>query len=148
MAENLQRQTQNKPRLPFSVTLLALGVLIVAGIHLLRLFQTLQNWDFLAELPGAPPIYLALTGLVWAAAGFPLGITLWRGNPPALRSVRFIAVAYIIYDWLNRFFAAFLSGSLATGFAWGFSALLTVILLVWVFWTVSRPRVQAYFRRD
>jgi hypothetical protein len=128
--------------------LLAIGVLTIAGIHLIRLFQTIQNWDFLAELPGVPPVYLALTGLAWVVAGFPLCVLLWRGDPIALPAVRFITAAYIIYDWFNRLFAAYRSDSLATGFAWGFSALITVILLVWVYWIVSRPRVKAYFRRD
>lgn len=148
MAHNPDRPAQKRPRRPFSVTLLAIGVLTIAGIHLIRLFQTIQNWDFLAELPGVPPLYLALTGLAWAVVGFPLGILLWRGEPPALPTVRFMTAVYILYDWFNRLFTAYRSGNLAIGYAWGFSALITVILLVWVYWTISRPRVKAYFRRD
>jgi hypothetical protein len=148
LAQNPERPPKERRCRPFSVTLLAIGVLTIAGIHLIRLLQTIQNWDFLAGLPGVPPLYMALTGLVWAAVGFPLGISLWRGASHALPAVRLMTAAYIIYDWFNRSFAAYRSGSLAASFAWGFSALLTVILLVCVLWITSRPRVKAYFRRD
>jgi hypothetical protein len=148
LTRNPDHPAKKRRSRPFSVTLLAIGVLTIAGIHLIRLYQTIQNWDFLAGLPGVPPVYLALSGLVWAVVGFPLGISLWRGDPTTLPAVRFITAAYIIYDWFNRLFAAYRSSSLSTGFAWEFSALITVILLVWVYWIVSRPRVKAYFRRD
>jgi len=128
--------------------LLAMGVITIAGIHLIRLIQTIRNWDFLAELPGVPLVFLAISGLLWAAIGFPLGVALWQGDPRALGSVRTITVTYIIYDWSSRILAAFRSGNLAAGYSWGFSALLTVILLVWVFWILSRPEVKSFFRRD
>ncbi len=138
-----------RPRRPFSVTMLAVGVLTIAGIHLIRLLQAIQNWGFLAELPGVSPLYLALTGFFWAAAGIPLGLALLLGLPAAPAVARLMAAVYTIYYWSNRLFAAYTAGSFqASGFAWGFAALLTVLFLGWVLWILSRPRIKAYFRRN
>jgi hypothetical protein len=129
--------------------MLAVGVLTIAGIHLIRLLQAIQNWGFLAELPGVSPLYLALTGFFWATAGFPLGLALLLGLPGAPAATRLMAAVYTIYYWSNHLFAALLSGSFqASGFAWGFAALLTVLSLGLVLWILSRPRVKAYFRRN
>ena len=150
MKQNLELPSQTeRPRRPFSVTLLALGVLTIAGIHLIRLLQAIQNWDFLAELPGVSPLYLALTGLFWAAAGLALGLALLSGAPAAPAAARLMAAVYTVYYWSNRFFAAYTAGSIqAAGFAWGFAALLTVFFLGLVMWILSRPRAKAYFRRN
>jgi hypothetical protein len=149
LKQHLGQPLQDKrPRRPFSVTLLAVGVLTIAGIHLIRLLQAIQNWGFLAELPGVSPLYLALTGLFWAAAGFPLGLALLLGLPAAPAAARLMAAVYTIYYWSNRLFAAYRAGSFQTpGFAWGFAAILTVLSLVLVFWILSRPKAQAFFRR-
>ena len=149
MKHNLASPSQKKrPHRPFSVTLLAVGVLTTAGIHLIRLLQAIQNWDFLAELPGVSPLYLALTGFFWAAAGFPLGLALLYGAPGAPAVARLMAAVYTIYYWSGRFLAAYAAGSIqAAGFAWGFAALLTVIFLGLFYWILSRPKAKAYFRR-
>jgi hypothetical protein len=143
-----QPYQEKRSRRPFSVTLLAVGVLTITGIHLIRLLQAIQNWEFLAELPGVSPLYLALTGFFWAAVGFPLGLALLLGSPAAPAAARLMAAVYTIYYWSNRLFAAYRAGGFqASGFAWGFAAILTVLSLVWVLWILSRPLVQAYFRR-
>lgn len=149
MKHNLAPPSKKKrPRRPFSVTLLAVGVLTTAGIHLIRLLQAIQNWDFLADLPGVSPLYLALTGLFWAAAGFPLGLALLYGLPVAPTATRLMAAVYTIYYWSGRFLAAYTAGSIhKAGVAWGFAALLTVIFLGLFYWILSRPKAKVYFRR-
>jgi hypothetical protein len=140
---------KKRPRRPFSVTMLAVGVLTIAGVHLIRLFQAINNWGFLAELPGVSPLYLALTGFFWAAAGFPLGLALLLGLAAAPAAARLLAAVYTIYYWSNRLIAAFTAGSIqASGTAWGFAIILTVLFLGSVLWILSRPNVKAYFRRD
>jgi hypothetical protein len=144
-----QSSREKCPRRPISVTMLAVGVLTIAGIHLIRLLQAIQNWAFLAELPGVSPLYLALTGFFWAAAGFPLGLALLLGIPAAPAAARLMAAVYTIYYWSNRLFAAYTAGRFPSpGFAWGFALLLTVLFLGLVLWILSRPGVKAYFRRD
>lgn len=128
--------------------MLAVGVLTIAGIHLVRLLQAIQNWGFLAELPGVSPFYLALTGFFWAATCFPLGLALLFGLPAAPAATRLMAAVYTIYYWSNRLFAAFTAGGLqASGFAWGFALILTILVLGLVLLILSRPMVKAYFRR-
>ena len=54
---------QQLKKRPFLVTLLAVLVLIISCINLIRLIEAIRMWDFLASLPGVPPLYIALTGL-------------------------------------------------------------------------------------
>jgi hypothetical protein len=137
-----------KRKRPFSVTLLAIGVLSIAGLHLIRFMQALQQWQFLESLPGVSPLYLAVTGFVWAAAGLFLVISLWLGARPAPRATLAAAAAYALYNWADRIFAANVSLSVYEGFAWPFRLAGTFVLLGLVFWILSRPAARTFFRSD
>ncbi len=139
------------PSRPFSVTLLALGVLIIAGLNLTRLILTVRQWAFLSSLPGVSPIYLALTGFIWALTGLPLVWGLWRGLPWAPRLAQALALTYAAYYWLDHIFLAERlagQGNAASGFLplnWPFAAAITAILMVFVSWTLSRPKTKDFF---
>lgn len=127
---------------PFLVTLVAILVLTITGIHLVRLIQTLSWWDFLSNLPRVSPVYLALSGLLWTLAGFPIFIGLWLGWPGLPKATRLLALAYALYVWLDRLFMANRENIMVN---WPFAAGMTTLLLLIVFWTFSRPPVKAYF---
>jgi hypothetical protein len=117
-------------------------VLILASIYTIRFLQTLAWWDFLTELPRVSPLYLALSGLIWALIGLPLSWGLWRGSAPAAMGSRFIAPAYAVFYWFERLFIT-RAGSNFTN--WPFAAGMTVLLLAFVFWTLSRPQSRRFF---
>lgn len=127
---------------PFGVTLLAALVLSIAGLHLIRFIQALKTWDFLAGLPGVSPLYLALSGLVVALVGFPLAWGLWRGMAWAARFTRIAALVYILQSWFDR---TFLAQEAFQRTNWPFALAATFLLLVWVFFILSRPQAKAFF---
>lgn len=134
--------SNHKPPRPLSVTLLALGVLSIAGLNLLRLVDALRLWDFLSKLLPIPPLYLALTGLGASGFGLVLAWGLWRAKRWAPSFTRLAALAYAIYYWLDRLV---LSNADSRRANQPFAAGATVILLALVFWILSRPKAKAFF---
>lgn len=135
---------QKSPR-PLSVTLLALWVLSVAGLNLLRLVNAVTLWDFLSKLLPFSPLYLALTGLIGGGVGLILAWGLWKGRGWAPRFTRLASLAYVVYYWLDRLL---LSNTDSRRSNLPFSAGATLVLLVLVFWILSRPRAKAFFGDD
>ncbi|HEX7974228.1 MAG TPA: hypothetical protein VF498_07455 [Anaerolineales bacterium] len=127
---------------PFRVTLLALGVLSIAALHLLRLGQAVQEWIFLSGLLPISPLYLALSGLAWGLVGLALASGLWLGKHWAPRLTRLAVPAYGLYYWLDRLL-------LVNPVVWRtnlpFTAAATLALLVVIFWILSGRKVKAFF---
>jgi hypothetical protein len=134
-----------KPPRLVGVTLITLGVLTIACLNLLRLVLSLKEWQFLSSVESVSPLYQALTGLLWAASGFVLFWGLWRRKPWAPRAARWGALLYALYYWLDRLV---LSGWLKSGQPPAnlvFALSLTLILLAFVFWTLSRPKIKVIY---
>jgi hypothetical protein len=127
---------------PFLVTLPTALVLIMTSANLMRFAGSLSQWEFLSTLPRMSPVYLAVSGLIWTLVGLPLMWGLWRGHPQAPKATRIIALAYTAYYWLDR---ALLQSDPPNRSNWVFMAGLTILLLVAVFWTFSRPAAKAFF---
>jgi hypothetical protein len=131
-----------KRKRPFGVTLTALGVLIIAVLNLLRAFQALQEWGFLAHTLFISPLYLALSGLFWGGIGGVLFWALWRGLHWAPAFARLAITAYFVYYWVEWLWAAEQGWR---GSNWPFMIILTVILLVYIYWIFSRKRTREFF---
>jgi hypothetical protein len=129
---------------PGSVTLLALGVLMIGGMNFLRFVEAIRQWEFLETLLSISPAYLALSGLVWSAAGLALGWGVWRGLEWARRAALPVALAYSAYYWIDRLVIS----SEGAGTNWPFSIGLNLILLIWLAWILRRKRVQAFFDNE
>jgi hypothetical protein len=137
---------------PWSVTWLALGVLIIAVIDLIRFVLSIRYWFFLSSMSGISPIYLALTGFIWSAAGLFVFLGLWRAKTWAPKLMQAVALTYALYYWLDHIFLMEHSVSGATGAIrvllpsnWRFSAGVTVVSLAYMVWTLSRSKVKTYF---
>ena len=126
---------------PVSVTLLAFGVLTIAGLNLIRLFQAIAQRQFIAALVPGLPFYQAGSGMMWGACGLALAWGLWQGRAWAGRTVIWAALAYLLYDWLDRLMLR--KGASLT--SWPFMAVVTALVLGYVFFTLSRPKVRAFF---
>lgn len=126
---------------PFSVTLLVFGVLTIAGINLYRCIEAILQWRFLAGLLPALVSYIMLSGLFWSLIGLPLAWSLWRGNRRAPQMTLWIVLVYITYYWLDRLLIRQGSASDNLPFTLGFA----VLVLAFVFWTLSRPVAKAFF---
>ena len=133
-------QPNSRPR-PLSVTILALGVLTIAGFNLVRFYQAIQLWDFLSEFPTLSPLYIVLSGLVWGVACLALAWGLWRGYTLARRFTFIFAVAYTLYYWIDRLWIS--SPGLPTNLP--FSAGVNLILLLVIAWILTRAKVRYFF---
>jgi hypothetical protein len=137
---------------PWSVTWLALGVLIITVINLTRFILSLRYWSFLTTQPGPSPFYLAISGFIWSVAGSVLLWGLWKPANWAPRLMEAEALTYALYYWLDLLFVrdhpvANTSLAMRTVLPanWQFSAWATVICLVFIMWVLGRSKVKAYF---
>jgi len=132
-----------RPSRPIRVTLLAVGVLTIASLHLLRLVEVVRQWQFLTDLNGVSPVYQALTGLIWASAGLPLFWGLWRGQASAARFTPGYLLVFALYYWLDRIWIANRAISLAN---WPVTAALTVTGMAYTFWALRAQASRKYFQ--
>jgi hypothetical protein len=137
---------------PWSVTLLALGVLILTVINLIRFVLSIRYWGFLAGRMGVSPIYLTLTGFVWGVAGLFVLWGLWKAKNWAPRLMQAVALTYALYFWLDHIFLMDHTVVGASGAVrvllpsnWQFSAGVTVVSLAYIVWIFNRTKVKAYF---
>ena len=125
---------------PFSVTLLALGVLTIATINLIRFALTLAQWQFLNEILLIPPLYLAISGLIWGLVWLPIAWGLWRGYGWVPRLTLLATLAYTLYYWLDRLLLSNNAGS-----NWRFAIVFNIILITIIYWLLSRRKAKAFF---
>ena len=118
----------------------------MASLGWLRLITVLRQWSFLQNLSPAPPVvYLAITGLVWGVLGAFLVWGLFLGRPWAPRLMQISALLYAVTYWLDRLLIADRS---AITSRWPFAFGLTILLLVFTFWVLSRPKVQHFYQNS
>jgi hypothetical protein len=143
------------PRLrrPFSVSLLLLGVLIITGGSLVRLILSIRQREFLAGFSGVSPVYMAASGLVWTLVFLPLSWGLFFNCMWAPRFTRLAVAAYVGATWLERS-VLLLRQALISGSAFSlpasasnlvFQLVGSIVLLFFVYWSLSRKNVKAYF---
>jgi len=143
MQDNLENADRYYPvSRPISVTLLVALVLTIGVLNVLRAVQTVKQWEFLGELLPLSPIYFVISGLVWGLLGLVLAWGLFFGGGWAPRLLRVTSLFYMIYIWLDRLVLRDPSsrnpGSM-------FFAVLSILIMVIIFWILSRQNVRAYF---
>jgi hypothetical protein len=117
-------------------------VLTITSLYLLRLIEAVRQWQFLTGLTGVSPLYLALTGLIWASAGLLLFWGLWRGHARAARFAPGYLLVFALYNWLDRIVIANPAISLAN---WPVTAVLTIVGLAYTFWALRARASRDYF---
>lgn len=127
---------------PFSVTLLGLGVLTIAMLHLLRMILTQMQYEFLARLLPITPLYLILSGAAWSVVGILLFVGLFFGREWAPLFTRLAALAFSASLWVERLLLANPQVQSANlGFAIGAN----LVLVVLVFWVTLRGKARLFF---
>jgi hypothetical protein len=137
----LNDPNQDRKR-PLSVTLLAGLVLSITIIHLVRLINSLTLWNFLTVLPGKSQLYLALNGLIGTLVGAVVFWGLWTGKPRAPLATRLLTVIYLSLQWFEQILSVRAGNEFEN---WPFAAALTLIVLIFVFWTLSHSGARTFF---
>ncbi len=139
--ENNINENLHKKR-PESVTLLALGVLSLALFSLIGLGQILSTWDFLADLLPFPLAVLGTFRLLWGGVGLIVAWSLLTGQSWAPKLTRLVSVLYVGFLWLDRLY---LFNPAAKTSNVAFVAVATLLLLIFVFWVLSRQQAKIFF---
>jgi len=116
-------------------------VLSIAGFNIIRGYQAIRQWVFISEFSSISPLYLALSGLIWSAAGLVVCVALWLHHHWTPRLTMLFALVYTLYYWVDRL----LVSSDKPGSNFLFTATFNFALLVSIFWVLSRPKAKAYF---
>jgi hypothetical protein len=127
---------------PLSVTVFCVLVLILSITSLVRLVQALVQWDFLSQLLGYFPIYIAFSGLLWALLNFGVFLLTFIGWHRGRWLVVFWLCALSVYYWVDRIM---ISANQEILVSWTFAAFINLLLFLWIFFFLSRPKVKRYF---
>jgi hypothetical protein len=128
---------------PWIVFLQFVATLIFSAVSWIRFGMALSLWDFLNGLPLAvPPQFQLVSGLVWGVAGLWMCVWLWRGNPRAPLTFSILGVTFALYYWAVQIF---IMTSEIRQTNWLFSAIVTVVLLLLIFWSLKPTAVKVFF---
>ena len=136
------------PRRPRRLTLLALGLLVLACLNLTRAVLAVRDWDFLNQWAEVSPLYLMISGLIWTIAGMRGWSGLWWLKRWGAGFTRGLALVFSLYTWLERLFlldrpAKALVFQPILPANWIFLAGLNILVLTWVFWATSQTKREA-----
>ena len=126
---------------PFSVTLLAIAVLTIAGFNLLRFIQANLLREFLSEFPTVSLPYLILSGLVWAVCGLVSAWGIWCRKKWAPRYTMIFMLVYSLAYWLERIWLSRYNSWMNVPFA----ITANILLLLSTAWVLTRPKARGFF---
>jgi len=130
----------SRPKRPFRVSVLAVIFLILSLLGWLRLGQALINRQLLTQLGAWPgPVYIALGGLVWGAAGLPVALGLWSRASWSGSAARLAALIFLLTYWIDRLW---FSAERAPVYNWPFSLGVSAAWLILVYWITSNPSIR------
>jgi len=139
-----QRETPQRSRRPWGVTISGAAVLTLAVAYWMRFALALSNWDFLRSLLPFSPIYLVLTGAVWGALALVCVWRLWLGLRYARELTLALSLLFSVYYWLDRLLVA---GQKDGGINYPFALGINIIWLAWLAWVFSRRGARRFFER-
>ena len=130
------------PRRPFTVTLITLLVLLMTVSNIIRLVQVISNWQYLFGLLNNTTVYLSVSALIWSITGLIISIAVWFGIPWAPNLTRIAALVFSLHYWLEYLFLVNHTGRQSN---WLFLLSINSLLILWLFWVLSRKASKAYF---
>jgi hypothetical protein len=140
----VQQKSENKR--PTGITLISILFLLVSLFHLLKLVQTIRQWDMLSNLPlTISPLYLAVDGLIWWIAGMSLAAGLWFGKPLARIFSQGISILYSLVFWIDILWIA--EPEVIAG-RWPFNLVLTAVGLGAILVILNQRSARTYFEKN
>jgi hypothetical protein len=134
----------SRPGRTFELKLLITLFLLLALASALRLSLALQVGTLLAELgASASPLYLALSAGVWGMLGLACACGLVFRQRWAPLAARICAVLVALWYWIDRIV---LDQTAVAQQNWLFSAIATLVCLVFTFAVLALPAQKEFFR--
>lgn len=104
-ADSVNESKSVPKKRPFGVTLLLWLVLSLSVWGSLRLSGALRGWEVLNQFHARlGPLYLSITGVVWALAGAVLLWSIWTGKRWALPAIPISICIWLAEYWIERIF--------------------------------------------
>lgn len=128
---------------PWSVTLLAYGVLSIAIMNLIGFYQVVSSWEILQSLLPFSPAWLGAFKLLWGLLGLIIVWGLWMGVSWVPNLTRLACLAFVTYYWFDRIF---LSKTVDREVNTLFMVLITIFVMIYTFIIMKSKQAQYYFR--
>jgi hypothetical protein len=136
-------ETDQIKKRPLSVTFLASGVLFFGVFTVLGLWNSVQLlWIHPSFLSQGTILYLIVRGVILTLFSVILGVSLWRGITWAPLVARWSVIILVLWYWLEEMVLInpdFRGDNLL------FMAAVTVFIILFPWWVLSRPPSRAFF---
>jgi hypothetical protein len=107
--------------------LVLLSFVLLSGFGWLRMVQAIRDWNWLSFAAVEPgPLYLAISGGLWGAAGLLAVIVIWLWRPWSSLVGLGVALFYALTFWADRLIFSRAPGSQANA---PFALLMTILCL-------------------
>jgi hypothetical protein len=94
-----------KPHHPIEVKILTIAIACLGLWNTLRIVQAIFFWDFISRYCiRNGPLYLGISGGIWAATSFVLAWASWQGKPWAWGTMLGTTVGFVLWMLVDRFF--------------------------------------------
>jgi hypothetical protein len=97
--------SQDHPHVRRSAVLIILAgiTLAISLVGWLRLLVAIGGWNYLGEIaPAVLPVYLAISGMIWALIGMVSAVGIWFRKRWALILLGCAVVSFTVWYWLDR----------------------------------------------
>ncbi len=123
-------QTTNARHKRSTVLIILSGVtLAISLLGWLRLLVAVGDWDYLGEIaPAVLPVYLAISGVIWALIGLVSAVGIWLRRRWALILLGCAVISFTVWYWMDRLL---LSANPEANSNWAFSLLMTAGILIY-----------------
>jgi hypothetical protein len=129
-------------RRPWPILILSLAVLVFSTTQAARALNGAAMWDFLMDVQlTVSPLYLVLTGLLWAVLGLRVAWWLWHGRILARAGLQVLAISYTLYYWIEQFL---LMTSPLRRTNWPFMAVVSVLAIAAAFLVPALPAAAKF----
>jgi len=127
---------------PASVTIIIILVLLTGGFNIIRLVQSIKNWEFLVQLLPFSPLYFILSGLIWIILSLIILFGIKQRKSWTLLVFIGAVAGYSIFFWVDRLLLAVVDSRIGNDI---FVLILNSILLGIILSIISRGNVRDYF---
>jgi hypothetical protein len=107
--------------------ILSLVTLSISLLGWLRLLVAIGDWDYLGDVaPAVLPVYLAISGMIWAVIGMVSAVGIWFRKRWSLILLACAVASFTIWYWMDKLL---LSANPEAVSNWAFSLILTICIL-------------------
>lgn len=130
-------------RRPFFVTIVTLGVLILATVNLAQAGISIARWEFYIQLGLSIPLPLIVaSGLVWGSIWLAAAWQLWKLVPGSIWLVPILLAAHTLFRGAMR--VVFAQDQLSSGSV-GLSVIIGLAAATLIYLGFSAPAVRSSF---